>query len=197
MPRKKQKFATSPKFWISLPALTPALLELGHWIAGYYLATRRRSFSRHAAAHYGAACQQQMFITDAGKRAIKDSAATLGRDFEAQEISLLSKLLLKEGTLPATSLEKLGVNATILQRLSRRGLIEIRQNLLARKQRTQTILAWRSAEAVGGLSRTHRIAEKSTARPLQGKALDKFGSNPNACKNCCRPNAGRSRCRCY
>jgi primosomal protein N' (replication factor Y) len=157
-----------------VPALPPALLELGHWIAGYYLAPVGEVFRAMLPPITELRAHQQVVVTEAGKRLVKESAATLSRDFEAQEISLLSKLAAKEGGLPAAALEKLGVNAAVLQRLSRRGLIEIRQSLLARKQRTQTILAWRSAQPPHASGKTQAIPEKNSTRALQGKALEKF-----------------------
>jgi primosomal protein N' (replication factor Y) len=53
-------------------------------------------------------------------------------------------------------------------------LVEIRQSLLARKRRTQTIVAWRNAEVAESSGKSQSIAEKSPPRPLQGKALEKF-----------------------
>jgi primosomal protein N' (replication factor Y) (superfamily II helicase) len=171
---EKTKIRDIAKVLDIIPALTPALLELGHWIAGYYLAPLGEVFRSMLPPITELRSQQQIVITDAGRRSVKESAATLSRDFDPQEILLLSKLLEKAGSLPAAALTKSGTSAALLQQLSRRGLIEIRQNLLARKQRTQTILAWRSAEALEASGKSHPIAEKSPTRPLQGKALDKF-----------------------
>jgi len=171
---EKAKIRDISKVLDIVPALTPALLELGYWISGYYLAPVGEVFRAMLPPITELRAQQQIFITSAGKRAINEHAVTLGRDFEAQESSLLSKLLDKDGSLTASALEALGVNAKTLQRLSRRGLIEIRQSLLARKQRTQTIVAWRSAKAAESSGKSQPIAEKSPALALQGKALDKF-----------------------
>ncbi|MEQ1473801.1 MAG: primosomal protein N', partial [Candidatus Acidiferrum sp.] len=157
-----------------IPALTSNLLELGHWIAGYYLAPIGEVFRAMLPPITELRAQQQIVLTDAGNRLVKESAATLGRDFDAQEMSLLTNLLTKGGTLPASALGKVGASASLLQRLSRRGLIEIRQSLLARKQRTQTILAWRIAVPEQAENSPSLAIAKSGARPLQGKALEKF-----------------------
>ena len=157
-----------------IPALTPALLELGHWIAGYYLAPIGEVFRAMLPPITELRAQQQIVLTDAGNRLVRESAATLGRDFDAQEISLLTNLLTKGGTLPASALGKVGTSASLLQRLSRRGLIEIRQSLLARKQRTQTILAWRIAVPAQAENSPSLAIAKSVARLLQGKALESF-----------------------
>ncbi|MDP9337461.1 MAG: hypothetical protein M3P45_01195, partial [Acidobacteriota bacterium] len=118
-----------------LPALTPALLDLGHWIAGYYLAPIGEVFRAMLPPITELRAQPQIVITEPGKRLLHESVATLGRDFDAQEISLLSKMSARGGSLPAGTLAKIGSAAALIQRLNRRGLIEIRQSLLARKQR--------------------------------------------------------------
>src|SRR5450755_4058314 len=122
-----------------IPALTPALIELGHWISAYYLAPVGEVFRAMLPPVTELKSQQQIVITDAGRQFVNSQAATLSSDFNPEEIALLSKLMAKQGALTATSLAKLGLNAALLQRLNRRGLVDIRQNLLERKQKTQTI----------------------------------------------------------
>src|ERR1700730_3205879 len=117
--------------------------------------------------------QQQIAITTAGRQLVDSKSGTLGDEFGAEEIALLSKLIAKQGILAASTLEKSGLSSTVLQRLARRSLVEIRQSLLARKQKKQTILAWRTEDFVTGESSTDGPGE-IRVRPLQGKALKKF-----------------------
>src|SRR5450432_1522277 len=151
-----------------IPALTPALIELGHWISAYYLAPVGEVFRAMLPPVTELKSQQQIVITDAGRQFVNSQAATLSSDFNPEEIALLSKLMAKQGALTATSLAKLGLNAALLQRLNRRGLVDIRQNLLERKQKTQTILAWKSETS------SDSAATPQKTRPLQGQALEKF-----------------------
>jgi primosomal protein N' (replication factor Y) (superfamily II helicase) len=155
-----------------IPALTPALIELGHWIAGYYLAPVGEVFRAMLPPVTELRTQQQIAITAAGRELVDSTSSTLSEEFAAEEIALLSKLIAKHGVLLASALEKSGLNTALLQRLARRGLVEIRQSLLARKQRMQTILAWRAEEPEKRES-TDAAGEKPV-RPLQGKAVEKF-----------------------
>ena len=155
-----------------IPALTPALIELGHWIAGYYLAPVGEVFRAMLPPVMELRTQQQIRITAAGRQLVDSTSSALSEEFAAEEIALLLKLIAKNGALLASALEKSGLNTALLQRLARRGLVEIRQSLLARKQRMQTILAWRT-EDTEKEEITPQSQEKRV-RPLQGKALEKF-----------------------
>jgi primosomal protein N' (replication factor Y) len=155
-----------------IPALTPALIELGHWIAGYYLAPVGEVFRAMLPPVMELRTQQQIRITAAGRQLVDSTSGALSEEFAADEIALLSKLIAKNGVLLASALEKSGLNTALLQRLARRGLVEIRQSLLARKQRMQTILAWRTEDTEKG-EITPQSQEKRL-RPSQGKALAKF-----------------------
>jgi primosomal protein N' (replication factor Y) len=155
-----------------IPALTPALIELGHWIAGYYLAPVGEVFRAMLPPVMELRTQQQIRITAAGRQLVDSTSSALSEEFAAEEIALLLKLIAKNGALLASTLEKSGLNTALLQRLARRGLVEIRQSLLARKQRMQTILAWRT-EDTEKEEITPQSQEKRV-RPLQGKALEKF-----------------------
>jgi primosomal protein N' (replication factor Y) (superfamily II helicase) len=156
-----------------IPALTPALIELGHWIAGYYLAPVGEVFRAMLPPATEVRSQQQIAITASGRQLVESTSPTLGDEFAVEEIALLSKLVAKHGILSASALEKSGLRSTVIQRLARRGLVEIRQSVLARKQRTQTILAWRTEEFQERENRSDAAGEKPV-RPLQGKAPEKF-----------------------
>src|SRR5450432_3693213 len=143
-PPKKTKIREISQVLDVIPALTPSLIELGHWIAAYYLAPIGEVFRAMLPPVTEVRSQQQIAITEAGRKLLNSKAATLSSDFNPEEIALLSKLMEKKGILAGGSLAKLALNTALLQRLNRRGLVDIRQSLLERKQKTQTILAWRS-----------------------------------------------------
>jgi primosomal protein N' (replication factor Y) (superfamily II helicase) len=167
-PPEKTKIREISQVLDVIPALTPSLIELGHWIAAYYLAPVGEVFRAMLPPVTELRSQQQIVITEAGRQFINSKAATLSGDFNREEIALLSKLMAKQEALAASPLPKFGLNTAHLQRIKRRGLVDIRQSLLERKQKTQTILAWRSEVS------SQSPATPQKTRPLQGKALEKF-----------------------
>jgi primosomal protein N' (replication factor Y) (superfamily II helicase) len=169
---EKAKIREISKVLDVTPSLTPALIELGHWVAGYYLAPVGEVFRAMLPPVTELRAQQQITITAAGREFVDSTSNMLGEEFAAEEIALLSKLIAKNGILPASALEKSGLSNVVLQRLARRGLVEIRHSLLARKQKMQTILAWRTEDPEKG-EPAHQSQEKRV-RPLQGKAPEKF-----------------------
>jgi primosomal protein N' (replication factor Y) len=172
-PPEKTKIREISRVLDVIPALTPALIELGHWIANYYLAPIGEVFRAMLPPVTELRSTQQIVITDAGWRLISGGTAYLGNQFDQQEFTLLSKLAAKQGIVVAASLAKAGITSAGLQRLNQRGLVEIRQNLLARKQKTQTILSWRS-ETSEKSEISAALSENNRARALQGKAFEKF-----------------------
>jgi primosomal protein N' (replication factor Y) len=170
---EKAKIREISKVLDVIPALTPTLIELGHWISGYYLAPVGEVFRAMLPPVTELRAQQQIAITAAGRQRVDSTSPTLGDEFAAEEIALLSKLIAKHGVLSASALEKSGLSSTVIQRLARRGLVEIRQSLLARKQKTQKILAWRTEDSEQREKSTDAPGE-NRVRPLQGKALEKF-----------------------
>ncbi|HTC65920.1 MAG TPA: primosomal protein N' [Candidatus Acidoferrum sp.] len=170
---EKAKIREISKVLDVIPALTPKLIELGHWIARYYLAPVGEVFRAMSPPVTEVRSQQQITITAAGRHLVDSKSGTLGEEFTVEDIALLSKLIAKNGILPASALEKFGLSSTVLQRLARRGLVEIRQSLLARKRKTQTILSWRTENSEKRENSTDVPAE-NRVRSLKGKALEKF-----------------------
>ena len=144
-----------------VPALTPSLVELGQWIASYYLAPIGEVFRAMLPPVTELRPQQQVAITEAGRQFMKSSAATLGGEFDKAEMTFLGTLVANSG--PSKLSAKAGIDAKALQRLVRRGLVEFRQTLLTRKQRTQTIIAWREA-----------TADVSSPAASKGKSFEKL-----------------------
>jgi primosomal protein N' (replication factor Y) len=129
-----------------LPALTPKLIELAHWIAGYYLAPVGEVFRAMLPPITELRTERQIVLTDSGREAAdKETAVT--RAPNPQQHSFLSRLRGKDGVMPFTSAAKLGFDDAALQRLRRAGFIEFRESMLGRKAKTQRVIAWRGAEA--------------------------------------------------
>ena len=133
-----------------LPALTPKLIELAHWIAGYYLAPLGEVFRAMLPPVTELKSQRQIILTDAGREAADSlSGGELSHGLTSAEAEFLAKLKEKKGTLLLGSTARLGVDAVGLQRMQRRGLIEIRETVEGRKRRTQRVIAWNSGASGG------------------------------------------------
>jgi len=138
-----------------LPALTPKLIELARWIAGYYLAPVGEVFRAMLPPVTELRTERQIVLTDSGRAAAeKEAAAAVNathgeptRSAVAQQHHFLSQLRDKGGVMPFASAAKLGFDETTLQRLRRAALIEIRESMLGRKAKTQRVIAWKESTA--------------------------------------------------
>ena len=152
-----------------LPALTPRLIELAHWIAGYYLAPIGEVFRAMLPPVTELRTERQIVLTDSGRAAADKEAATAGhathrdmaRSADLQQHHFLSQLNDKGGVIPFASAAKLGFDEAALQRLRRLGLIEIRESMLGRKAKTQRVIAWKENATV---SSDDQIKETQSAQ---------------------------------
>jgi primosomal protein N' (replication factor Y) len=159
-----------------LPALTPKLLELAHWIAGYYLAPVGEVFRAMLPPVTELRTQRQIVLTESGRSANEKEAPSLS--LHPQQHSLLSYLCEKGGVIPLTSAAKLGVESAELQRLRRAGLIELRESMLGRKTKTQRVIAWKDLHANPEDSAPPPILDDKTERVRS--ALQARGPLPQA-----------------
>lgn len=131
-----------------VPALTPKLLELGQWIASYYLAPVGEVFRSMLPPLTELSSQREVVLTPAGRAAAEEHAKSfLLAESGAEEPRALAELHKKAKPVPLKTAVKLGFGVDLLQRLQRRGLIEIRNVVKGRKQRTQRIIAWKGTDA--------------------------------------------------
>jgi primosomal protein N' (replication factor Y) len=131
-----------------VPALTPKLIELAQWIAGYYLAPVGEVFRAMLPPLTELKSQRQILLTDAGRGAAESlSCGELSHGLTAAEATFLAKLRTKKGALTFGPVGKLGVDAAALQKLQRRGLIEIRESVEGKKRKVQRIVAWKGGAA--------------------------------------------------
>src|SRR4029077_4386057 len=131
-----------------VPALTPRLLELGQWIASYYLAPIGEVFRAMLPPVTEIVLKRQIVLTEAGKalaEKLKDGSALT--DLAVVEAEFLRRVLEKKGELALGTGSKLGISAEALQRLQRRGYLEIRETMQGRKRKTQHVIAWKGKEA--------------------------------------------------
>jgi len=147
-----------------VPALTPKLIELAHWIAGYYLAPVGEVFRAMLPPVTELKSQRRIILTDAGREAAESlSGGELSHGLRPQEAAFLARLKEKKGTVPLGPAAKLGVDASGLQRMQRRGLIEVRETMKGRKRRTQRVIAWKGGEAAAGESAGKKSKETDNA----------------------------------
>jgi primosomal protein N' (replication factor Y) len=179
-----------------LPALTPKLIELGHWIAGYYLAPVGEVFRAMLPPVTELRTERRVALTDSGLAAAENEAAAavhantrnVARPLNPEEHNFLSQLRDKGGAIPLASAVKLGFDDAALQRLRRAGLIEIRESVLGRKAKTQRVIALKEKDNAETQSAQRERGEGNDkqARALAGKidsvktALESRGPLPLA-----------------
>ena len=139
-----------------VPALTPKLLELGQWIATYYLAPIGEVFRAMLPPVTEISLKRQIVLTEAG-RGLAEKLKTGGvlTDLDGAEAAFMQNLLEKKGELTLGAGKKIEVTPEALQRLQRRGYLEIRETAHGRKRKMQRVVAWkgnstRSEEKSGG-----------------------------------------------
>ena len=130
-----------------VPALTPKLLELGQWIASYYVAPIGEVYRAMLPPLTELRARQIVLLTGAGR-------AETPNFFDQIETKpdFLRKLRAAKDGLPLQSAIRSGMALGDLLKLQRRGLIEIRQQIQNRKRRTQRIIAWNSSDRGAALS---------------------------------------------
>ena len=140
------------------PALTPKLIELGQWIANYYVAPVGEVFRAMLPPVTEVRTQREVLITQLGRDvAASLSGGELEHGLTRTQVEFIAKLSEKKGPLRAEAAAKSHVDAAGLERLRRRGLIEIRETVLGRTQKTQRVLAW-------------KVTGESAPTSLDGKA---------------------------
>jgi primosomal protein N' (replication factor Y) (superfamily II helicase) len=124
------------------PALTPKLIELAHWITGYYLAPIGEVFRAMLPPLTELRTERQILLTDCGRQATHQVSPPIS--LNSKQLALLSKLC-DQGAIPFASALKLGVDTAALQGLRQTGFIEVRESMLGRKLKTHRVIAWNSA----------------------------------------------------
>jgi primosomal protein N' (replication factor Y) (superfamily II helicase) len=131
-----------------VPALTPKLLELGQWIANYYLAPIGEVYRGMLPPVTELAAKRQIALTEAGKTLAADfKQGRFLTDLSGPETDFLLKLLENKGKLALSSTAKLGISPEAFQRLQKRGYIQLQETLEGRKRKTQTIVAWKTGDS--------------------------------------------------
>jgi primosomal protein N' (replication factor Y) (superfamily II helicase) len=160
-----------------VPALTPKLVELGHWIANYYLAPVGEVFRAMLPPVIEMRTQQLIVLSDAGRGAVASlSGGELTHGLARNEVEFLAKLSAKNEPLPYVTASKFGLKAGDLERLRRQSLIEIRETMLGRKVKTQRVIAWKKTGKVG----EKRNAETQSFRGEVQEGSESESVNPSS-----------------
>jgi len=134
-----------------VPALTPKLIELAHWIAGYYLAPIGEVFRAMLPPVTELAVRRQIVLTDAGKvLATELQQGQFLTELSGGEVEFLLKLLEKKAGLQFASYPKLGIDLPALQRLQRRGYVQIQETVQGRRRKVHNVIAWKGKEGAAG-----------------------------------------------
>jgi primosomal protein N' (replication factor Y) len=127
-----------------VPALTPKLLELGQWIARYYVAPIGEVYRAMLPPVTEVRSKQMVFAAG-----LCLGATTSFRDDSEAIHKFLVKLSKAQEGLELRAAIRSGVPLEELLKSQRRGLIEIRQEIQNRKRRMQKIIAWKSSDGDG------------------------------------------------
>ncbi|HYA62904.1 MAG TPA: primosomal protein N', partial [Candidatus Sulfotelmatobacter sp.] len=146
-----------------IPALTPKLIELGHWIAGYYLAPIGEVYRAMLPPVTEIALKRQIVLTEAGRAlAARLKEGSTLTDLGDAEVEFLRRALEKKGKLSIGPGSKLGIAPEALQRLQRRSYVEIRETVQGRKRKTQKVVAWKG----NGRAPEKRLEKEERIREL-------------------------------
>jgi len=159
-----------------IPALPTKLIELGRWVAGYYVAPPGEVFRAMLPPQVDLRHERELALNDAG-RARRDELDGAGNRSEAEiaELALLSLLRIEDKPVRADRLRKLPGGEAAAERLLRRHQLEARAVTLHRHARVQKIVAWNSTEDPQSLgekeARVYRVlAEERGPLPLPALA---------------------------
>jgi primosomal protein N' (replication factor Y) len=126
-----------------IPALPEKLIELGRWVAGYYLAPEGEVFRAMLPPQVDLRHERELRLTEAGRQRRRELDAAGNRsEAEVAELALLSLLEVENHPIRADRLRRLPGGEGAAERLVRRGQLEMREVTLRRQARMQKIVAW-------------------------------------------------------
>ena len=159
-----------------VPALTAKLLELGQWIASYYLAPIGEVFRAMLPPVTDISRKRVVVLTETGRAlAEKLKLGTALTDLGPPEVNLLQKLASKKDSMEMAAVNKTEITAESLAKLQRRGYVEIRESVQGRKRKTQRVVAWKGNSS-GSEGNNHEVEERSGGinPPLRGEKEEKI-----------------------
>jgi len=127
----------------AIPALPANLIELGRWVAGYYVAPLGEVLRAMLPPQIDLRHEREFLLTDAGRtrRSELDGAGNRSES-EVAEMALLSLMEIEGKPVRADRLHKLPGGEAAAERLLRRKQLEMRGVAVRRQARVQKIVAW-------------------------------------------------------
>jgi primosomal protein N' (replication factor Y) len=149
-----------------IPALPPRLIELGRWVANYYLAPLGEVFRAMLPPVVELRHEREFCLVAAGREYLSELASRGNRsEAEVTEQALLELLEVEEKPIRSKRLRRLPGGVAAAARLMRRGMIEAREVTRHRKARLQRIVAWNPEAQTGAADGAiERIRQVTTAR---------------------------------
>jgi primosomal protein N' (replication factor Y) len=151
-------------------ALPPRVVELGRWVANYYLAPEGEVFRGMLPPQIDLRADRELRVTPAGAERRRALAARGNRsEAEVDELALLRLAEIEGQPVRADRVGKLPGGTRAAESLLRRGMLEAREVTRRRKPRTQRIVAWGrtadGADAIPGTEierRLHQVLSAET-----------------------------------
>ena len=127
----------------AIPALPANLIELGRWVAGYYVAPLGEVLRAMLPPQIDLRHEREFLLTDTGRtrRSELDGAGNRSES-EVAEMALLSLMEIEGKPVRADRLHKLPGGEAAAERLLRRKQLEMRGVAVRRQARVQKIVAW-------------------------------------------------------
>jgi primosomal protein N' (replication factor Y) len=158
-----------------IPALPARLIELGRWVARYYLAPPGEVFRAMLPPTVELRQERELNLTAAGREYLAELDSLSNRsESEVTELALLQLFEVEGRPIPWHRMRRLLGGEAAAARLLRRGRLEAREVALRRKTRTQKIVAW-SPE---GSSEANRAASRAKVERIRQVLSDERGPLP-------------------
>lgn len=126
-----------------VPALPPRLVELGLWVARYYLAPPGEVFRAMLPPLVELRRERELCLTRAGREYLSELSSISSRgEAEVTELALLQWFEVEGRPIPWKHLRRLPGGEPAAVRLLRRSRLEAREVARHRKPRMQKIVAW-------------------------------------------------------
>jgi len=151
-----------------IPALPPRLIELGCWVASYYLAPPGEVFRAMLPPVVELRHERELRLTVSGREYLEELAALANRsEAEVAEHALLQLSEVEGKPIRSDRLRKLPGGPAAAARLLRRGQLEARGVTRHRRTRTQKIVAWNIEAPMEVQSMAKSEAKPQTAREAE------------------------------
>jgi primosomal protein N' (replication factor Y) (superfamily II helicase) len=126
----------------AVPTLPPALVALGRWVSGYYVAPPGEVFRSLLPPAVELRRERRLALTDSGREGLAQPSGgePLSQELEAER-AVLTLFSGESGKISPATLRKLPGGAEAVERLVARGWLAWRQFVRHRRERTQKIVA--------------------------------------------------------